>query len=240
MFQIEQARKELEDLLEILIEKTNFNQYLTGQVSFDTWRARTNKSLPDEIRASNGMSRFVFWRCGNPLCVFKMVMDDDIDYNANEAFIYQRAVEVGLEHWFARTEKIKSIIYGDCQTDFYAMEFCIPGEDELEEMSWDLCKKEYCEDEGLDPDKLTAEQENDLASWIDDDDLSGSDGMEHLMRSLYADEDVGQFYDFLEENYVNDTHCGNWGLHGNHWVLIDYAGYGHDIKAKVEWDKRYA
>jgi len=41
---------------------------------------------------------------------------------------------------------------------------------------------------------------------------------------LYGNAELCQF---ISDRHINDLHCGNFGLAGDHYVIIDYSGYGN-------------
>ena len=43
---------------------------------------------------------------------------------------------------------------------------------------------------------------------------------------LYNDEKLSSF---IRNRLINDLHCGNFGYAGDHYVMIDYSGFGSQI-----------
>ena len=228
---IENLRAELRQLVDSLIYNTQFDLYLSGAQSFYDWKYQALKSWPEEINCSNGATRFVFWDNRQSGIVFKMAIDrdDDIDYNANEVFIYQKAEENDVAHWFAWTEKIDSIDIDGVVTDFYAMDYCDAEETLISDSVYNLYVREFCDDEGWDVDNLNDTQREYLQSWIDSEAIGDSEGMEHYMYQTYDWSDVTELYTFLNKYHINDTHSGNWGYKDDYLVLIDYAGYNRNL-----------
>ena len=35
--------------------------------------------------------------------------------------------------------------------------------------------------------------------------------------------------DFVVDRHINDLHCGNFGMAGDHYVMVDFSGFGSQI-----------
>jgi hypothetical protein len=171
----------------------------------------------------------VFGLDDNPGYVFKILKDrSDIDYNASEAFIYERACYAQLEEWFAWTEKVETIEVNGTKTDIYVMEYCDVDPDALEANSLDAAVKEYLADNNTSLEEMSEEEKEQMYGYLDED--SGSpEGICHYMYSIYDTEEMNALYDFIDHYHINDTHCGNWGWRGEHMVLIDFGGFERNI-----------
>jgi len=218
-YNIKELRLELKRLLNDLCGSARFEQLFSSATIWD-WIKVHRKEIPDYISFNFGMTRFVFW--DNRYCevVFKVLINDcDIDYNANEEFIYNKACEYHVEKWFAWMVKVDSYEFGDNKIDFYAMEFC---ESDCDEITSEIESRHREENES-----------NGVESTEESYDGSEED-MEYLMYSKYDQVSVDDLYNFLREFHVNDTHCGNWGYKDGDLILIDFGGYDRDLMALAE------
>lgn len=232
---MEYIRSIWHSVCEDLIDETGFDAYLRGEQSYFDWRYGSGEDLPEDIWAASGATRVVFGTYSEPSVVFKMLQDrNDIDYNASEAFIYQRAIEAGVSEWFAWTEKVETIEVNGVKTYIYAMDFCDVDGDQLENASYDLAVQEYLADEGLTLEEMSDDDRENMYHMIDDSYCGDSEGIQHYMFATYNYEDMCNLFNFLEDNFVNDTHAGNWGYLNNHLVLIDYGGFERNVIQLVE------
>lgn len=213
-----------------LIDECYFNEFLSGELTFDKWHYNYANLVCKKYWIRTGASRAVFGTRDDDTVVFKILIDrNDIDYNASESYVYDCACKEKLDYWFAWTQKIDTIEYEGVFTDVYAMDYCKVDPDTLEERSLELSMREYCSSEGIDYDELDDDGREEVCNqcgW----DYGEPDDIEQYMYYIYDTKEVGELYNFLYKLDVNDTHSGNWGLKDNHWVLIDYAGYGHDVR----------
>jgi hypothetical protein len=130
------------------------------------------------------------------------------DYCARELANYTAAEEAGLSYYFAATEYL-------CEREgivFYLQEQVICDE----EVDSELCEKLQCQyDESgtsYDMDSL----------WYDIEEMSASE----RVLLLYGSKELA---DFINDRRINDLHCGNFGLDGDHYVMIDYSGFGSGV-----------
>ena len=129
----------------------------------------------------------------------------DMCYREYENYVL--AEELGLSYYFAKMEFLTAI--GGIA--FYAQEMVDCDECVDHSISEKLARYyesigQECEDEY----SLLDEVEN--MSNVERIDL------------LYGDAKLCQF---ISDRHINDLHCGNFGLAGDHYVIIDYSGYGN-------------
>ena len=49
--------------------------------------------------------------------------------------------------------------------------------------------------------------------------------MDALLMEQLGRKSTKIFWDFCDDNNINDLHEENWGFRGNKLVLVDYSGY---------------
>lgn len=229
MHNMEQIKATWNAIKERLITESEFEGFLSGDLNYFKWRYEAVSALPEGIWCATGATRMVFGLDDNPGYVFKILKDrSDIDYNASEAFIYERACYAQLEEWFAWTEKVETIEVNGIKTDIYVMEYCEVNSEALEANSLDVAVKEYLADNNTSLEEMSEEEKEHMYSWLEED--SGTpEGICHYMYSIYDAEEMNALYDFIDHYHINDTHCGNWGWRGEHMVLIDFGGFERNI-----------
>ena len=134
--------------------------------------------------------------------------DANKDFCAREYENYIAAEEAGLEYYFATTEYL-------CEREgivFYLQEQVICDEDVDSEIY----------------DKLQCEYEENHTPYDADELWTEVEGMDAYSRTmvLYGNESLSRF---IAERRINDLHCGNFGLAGDHYVMVDYSGFGMSI-----------
>ena len=186
---------EFEELYNILIKDVDFISFL---------KKENNNLLSkdsEEYNYNYGATKVCFW-LDEGEWVFKVDLRD-VSYCRIEYENYIKAVENGLEDYFAECFPIKKIN----GTIFYAMERAYVNEDHNSETLYNNMIKAYGEEETED--------------FFEDSD-SQSEGEELI--SYYID-DFGKFIDFCQLNNINDLHIGNIGFKNGQLKIIDYSGY---------------
>lgn len=209
-----------EQYIHEMVERFGFDRLLSDVSSLRAWLDVHANDVESEGYFYNyGASRVVFGNYDWDF-VFKIVYDlsDEMDYCANEAFIYKKAVERGLGECFASCIHVGNF-FG---VDVYAMERCVCDEQQLSDDSYALQFKKFCEEEGYNPDDDEAQEAFDSYDGYCEDqeamlELAGENWGHTIMREVE---------NFFCEYGVNDCHCGNWGYVGSRMVVVDYAGYG--------------
>lgn len=236
---INAIRAKAYDLLQELIDTTEFDQFLSGQMSFSDWLHYAKHSrmsgdrelslIPEHIAVSCGCTRIVFWDLNTCDYVFKLnIYPNDIDYGASEVFIYNRACDEGLEECFAWTTKI----IDDAKFPIYAMSYCEVDNAAMSDACYRYRFQATCEAEGYDPESLTEDEREEVENYISD--YADTEGMLDFASSYYDYGVYSRLYDFLEEYQVHDLHCGNWGYYNGKLVITDYAGYQRDLVALAQ------
>jgi len=132
----------------------------------------------------------------------------DQDYCARELDNYMAAEDAGLGYYFASTEYL-------CERDgivFYLQEQVICDE----EVDCELHSKLQCQYEES---NTPYDAEN---LWEEVEEMDA----EERVRLLYGDDKLARF---ICERHINDLHCGNFGVAGDHYVMIDYSGFGSGV-----------
>lgn len=146
-------------------------------------------------------------------------------YNQREVEVYQRAVEEGLEDNFAwcacylepYTEE------GIYFPGIYVMERLDGNEDEVRDSAWVYGYQQYCKVYNwLYTDFSHASDYNSWSgrNYEDDDDL-----LDYLTSFIKELDVVRKFYRFIEDERVDDLHCGNFLFRKERLVICDYAGW---------------
>jgi hypothetical protein len=200
-----------------LIAKFGFNEVLDCSKAFYAWMEDTEEALDESgYRVSCGMCRAVIYHDDwDEVLKINFDKEDEIDYCANEVFIYEQAKLHGVDFAFAACEVVGTFF----NTIVYAMERCECDADELSGASYSYQYKKYCEEEELDPSDPNVQDNFCCEEWDQGCmlDLAALDWGERAIQ------DVASF--FIKFG-VNDCHCGNWGKLGGKLVVVDYAGYG--------------
>lgn len=152
-----------------------------------------------------------------------------IDYGKVESFVYNRAIEKGVEWAFAETHWLGE---DECYT-YYLMERCDCDEIAISSIVEERLCAEWVEDIYDPADDVTKE---DLVSYYYDNIGEGGSQPEDCIAYAIGvwNEEGHDGYEveaFLEELNINDLHAGNWGYRPGtkELVMVDYGGYNHNI-----------
>lgn len=201
---------------------------------FYDWQCE-NAELPAGVYAASGCTRMVFWEEDSDF-VYKVAIDPtECDYSKSEVFIYNHAVDEGLEEFFAWTAKA-----AEWETEYgivpiYVMRRCECDSDALTNSSYRYAYSEYCREEGYDEWALTDEQKDDVDNHVDWDECGDTESILNYIYEVYGRR-ASDLIDFIDRYNINDTHAGNWGTYNGALILIDYGGYGRDITKMEEYD----
>jgi hypothetical protein len=206
---------EFNDILDKLHSKL-FDEFLANPTC-DTYYAWSRVFEPSEfhgIEVHSGCTRAVIVAPDSNY-VFKIQFDwrpeDDVvlDYGRNEEYVYGKAVEKGLEEFFAWTAFLGK--YDSAAV--YVMEKVEVNQDKTSEDSY-LYHINRDREEGRDVDD----------EYYDVGDYSDHEGMFEFATSINGVV-MNEVEDLLDYLCVGDCHAGNWGYRGTTLVLTDYAGY---------------
>lgn len=218
-----------------LIENFGFGMVLENISNFYEWQQKFYNSLCEAgYQIHQGCCRAVIFHDDWDY-VLKFSYNQDqmydkdgncigaMDYCANEAFIYQEALKVGLADYFAECIYLGQI--GDSNINLYLMTRCNCDADRVYSGSCDAAFKIFCEDKGYDHANPSDEMYEEFDDYYCEDD-------DNIFE--FAREQWGSIADrvksFCSEMGVNDIHCGNWGFLGEQLIIIDYAGYGYGAR----------
>ena len=185
----------------------NYNNRNTVRFGLWDWLEETGL-LKNGFGYESGASKAVIFydELDSYVIKFRLPSEDpDKDYCAREYANYIAAEEAGLAHYFASTEYL-------CEREgiaFYLQEQVICDES----VDSELHSKLQCQYEE------TGTPYDDESLWSEVEDLESCD----RVRLLYGDNELAEF---VWERHINDLHCGNFGLAGDHYVIIDFSGYG--------------
>lgn len=209
------------DLLDFLYREHGFDNFLASdseEQDFYDWHCGVSKSLP--LKITNGASKGVIIDYSLPY-----VLKIPFNYYNDEACDY---CNLELENYIAATQ-VKEI--SDCfaWTDFlfmyhgypiYIMEKVECNSSKVESKAFYSSYHSYCKKSGIVPSEK---------SRVHFETIFHRYGNEARMDALLM-EQLGRkstkiFWDFCDDNNINDLHEENWGFRGNKLVLVDYSGY---------------
>lgn len=227
--------KDYREYVVTLIKDYHFEEFLSQSKSCVDWFYGYNlESLG--FNCFNGACRYVlFHNDWDFVLKFTYDSEDNVDYCANEQFLYYKATEWGVEKAFAWCDYVGK--FG--AYDLYAMERCICNEDAMNEDSYRFQFEKFCEAVGYDPeDEEAADEFNfDCDVCVEDQECMLELAFEHWSMEFAV-----RIQAFFDAYHINDCHCGNWGWRqgNNEMVVVDYAGYGDEAsyianKRKEEW-----
>ena len=171
-----------------------------------------NKLFEQGISYADGATKAVIFHDDLDSYVIKFRLpreDPSMDYCAREYDNYVLAEEAGLSYYFAETEYL-------CEREgivFYLQEQVICDEAEVD---GEICSKLQCQYE-------ESNTPYDLDSlWSEVDEMSAYD----RTMLLYDNKALS---DFIVARRINDLHGGNFGMAGDHYVILDYSGFGPGV-----------
>lgn len=133
-------------------------------------------------------------------------------YCGRELENYIAAKEAGLAHYFPETIAL-------CNYDniyFILQERCDCSEDEVQDVMFDSLKRRYEE----------------WGDSVSNDDIWDEvyDIETHIALTCIFDDP--ELDDFVDERHINDLHTANFGKIDDHYVILDFSGYGYSV-----WEK---
>lgn len=194
-----------------------FSEYRMGSDMFD-WRRKYKEELADfaeeyHLFYSNGMTKFVI---GFPdlgvVCKvpFKRNREGfDKDFCALEAENYERAIEAGIESYFARCESAFEIN----GVQFYLQEYVPECDAKITAERFVEVLPDEAQDYGI------IDESGELYMDIDE------DAMEMLFEAEWGFDATCEVIGFVRDHDINDLHSGNVGFTERGLVIVDYSGY---------------
>jgi len=144
--------------------------------------------------------------------VIKFDYDKKHSYCGRELENYIAAKEAGLARYFPETLALRD--YGHIH--FILQERCDCGEDEVQDIMFDSLKRRYTE---------WGDEVNDDDIWDEVYDIET-----HTALTCMFDDP--ELEDFVDERHINDLHTANFGKIDDHYVILDFSGYGLAV-----WEK---
>ena len=156
------------------------------------------------ISYADGATKAVFIDSELDWVIKVSLRDTTRNYCAREYENYCLAEEAGLDYYFAACDFLAEID----GIAFYAQEY-VECDDGVDSTIYESLRASY-EDEGS--------EYNDEDLWCEAQEIDGYD----RIMVLYGNRKLAKF---IDEHHINDLHCGNFGIAGDHYVMIDYSGY---------------
>lgn len=200
------------DIVDMMINFGLSTLYHKEEKPFSLWDWMDKNNLFEQgFDYADGATKAVIFHSDLDSWVIKMRLPREVDtqdYCAKEYENFVAAEEAGLDYYFAATEYL-------CERDgicFYLQESVICDE----EVDGELHSKLQCQYEES---GIPYDAEN---LWNEVDDMDAYD----RTMLLYGNEKLSNF---IDEHHINDLHCGNFGVAGDHYVMIDFSGYGSAV-----------
>lgn len=163
----------------------------------------------DGLQYTDGATKCVFfWDELTDWVIKCRLPSEKLDYCSREYDNYRAAVEQGFEYYFAAVEYL-------CEVNgitFYAQSRVECDED----VDSCLCEKLMCSYEE------SGTPYNEDLVW---DEIEAMDSYERMIL-LYNNTLLANF---VSARRINDLHCGNFGTAGDHYVMIDFSGFGSAV-----------
>ena len=176
------------------------------------WFRKTSLSK-NGISFADGATKGVFISFDFDWVIKVNLPGEKFDWCGRECENYCLAEERGLSYYFAASEFL-----GEFEgVKFYAQEYVNCDEGVDSEIYNSLKARYKSSDNDVDDDCL----------WDKVEDLDA----EERVELLYNDDALVRF---IWERRINDLHCGNFGVKGDHYVMIDYSGYGTGVFCERE------
>lgn len=139
--------------------------------------------------------------------------EEEVDFCRREAYNYQRAVDQGLEKYFAATYKVGRVE----DIDVYVQQKVATDSDKIEGMFSSYVENVY-EDSLVD-------YTGDEYHWAVDDYVNDLENTERIEAVFGASDATCKLAIFIEKYEINDLHCANYGFVNGVPVIMDYSGY---------------
>lgn len=228
---VREAAGELCDALDNFQYSEEFEDYCRDY--FNTYGetpSETILEIANEIHSESDWSDFLYyfledrvWTSGaskvvkfaqNKPYVIKFTMDPETIFQS-EGDIYDRAVQAGVENFFAK-------VYYSTIVDILGTEVSVEVQEKVIQNSLDFSKRSY--DRDFKPTHLSKTQTK-LISVVQEK-IQNQHLTEMLVLHCHP-LDVIKLINFIEEEGINDLYDDNWKMRNGRVVLIDYCGYSN-------------
>ena len=147
-------------------------------------------------------------------CVIKFDQDNNrFNRCGIEAFLYSRAVEAGLEKFFAASSLLREVD----GVSFYIQEYAEVDPDAIDNSLIQWVAQDY------DPNDFENDEVYEARMFEEASELSEED---RIFGILGYTTETRRLVDFIDRYEINDLHNHNWGVTENgDIVMIDYSGF---------------
>ena len=228
--ELEYQKIKAESFFDMLINDYHFNEYLNESKAFYAWYDEYNEKFEDEtgLKLLRGACRIVI-----PFDKYAYkfnFLGETIDYCAEEAYAYQKAIDAGCDEAFCPITFLTHINGNDEYSGFdvYIVPVCEIDDLQNSDDSYDYHFRQECEALDYDPENLSDEQRDEVESYMSDE-YEDTEGMCEFASSKWDDGLYGRTMDLIDELEIRDLHYGNWGYLNGKFVIVDYAGYAHRL-----------
>ena len=228
--ELEYQKEKAKSFFDMLINEYHFNEYLNGSKVFYNWYDEYAEKLKHDtgIELLRGACRIVI-----PFEKYAYKFNfigEDIDYCAEEAYAYQKAIDFGCDEAFCPITFLTHIDGNDEYSGFdvYIVPVCEVDDQQNSDDSYDYHFRQECEVLGYDPDNLTDEQRDEVEEYMSDE-YEDTEGMCEFAYSKWDKYLYRRTMDFIDTLEIRDLHYGNWGYLNGKFVIIDYAGYAYRL-----------
>lgn len=143
-----------------------------------------------------------------------LIREGDCDWCEAEVIAYQKAVEYGVERFFAET----FLFYESDRCKAYLQERTIARNEDENSDDWYEAEEDWS---GLSEESIENAETLSICERVIDD----------LLRA-YSTGEVEEFLEFCAEEHINDVHGSNYGYRRSNRVplIFDYSGIGTDAR----------
>ena len=190
----------LENFLSKIIGNFNFRDY--SNENFRIYHGVTKLVLVPKNRGA----RYVI--------KIPIIKEGDCDWCEAEVIAYQKAVEYGVEKFFAET----FLFYEGERCKAYLQERTAARNDDEDDDEWYGAEEDWsC----LSKDSIESAEDLGMCDRV----------IDELLRE-YPSEEVEDFLDFCAEQHINDIHGNNYGYKRSNGVpiIFDYSGVGLEAR----------
>ena len=139
--------------------------------------------------------------------------EEEVDFCRREAYNYQKAVDQGLEEYFAATYKVGRVE----DIDVYVQQKVVTDSYKIEDMFSSYVENVYEDD--------LVDYTDDEYNWAVDDYVNDLENTERIEAVFGDSEATCKLAIFIEKYEINDLHCANYGFVNGVPVIMDYSGY---------------